>query len=304
MSSENKAQAEIYERDYFKPLMNVITNLIKNKKADYQDIKDYLIAKHGLERNEHMARRDAERQALKDVGAEPQRPASYLEPDYDAKRQAWEDWNAAYTEEVKTNYEANRQRDYAGLTGLTKSDNVADAEAKAEQIAADFENKCGSQAISDLWDAVNNATKATLRKQFESGLISKATYENTKDMYEYYVPLRGWDAETAEDNYDYLLGSSVMLPLVFKTAEGRSSLADDPIATIGFMAEAAIIKGNRNLMKQRFLAMVRNHQTDLLTITEQWYTYDAGTDSWAPSFPQIPAEATAEQTAQAIAEHE
>ena len=80
------------------------------------------------------AMRDAKQQALKDLGAEPERPTSYLDADYDAKQQAWEDWNIAYTEAVKTNYEANRQRDYAGLTGLTKSDNVADAEEIAQRI--------------------------------------------------------------------------------------------------------------------------------------------------------------------------
>ena len=74
------------------------------------------------------AMRDAMQQALKDLGPEPERPTSYLDADYDAKQQAWEDWNIAYTEAVKTNYEANRQRDYAGLLELTESENVAEAE--------------------------------------------------------------------------------------------------------------------------------------------------------------------------------
>ena len=73
-------------------------------------------------------------QALKDLGPESERPTSYLDADYDAKQQAWEDWNIAYTEAVKTNYEANRQRDYSGLLELTESENVAGAEEIAQRI--------------------------------------------------------------------------------------------------------------------------------------------------------------------------
>ena len=78
--------------------------------------------------------RDAKQQALKDLGPEPERPTSYLDADYDAKQQAWEDWNVAYTEAVKTNYEANRQRDYSGLLELTESENVAEAEEIAQRM--------------------------------------------------------------------------------------------------------------------------------------------------------------------------
>ena len=80
------------------------------------------------------AMRDAMQQALKDLGPEPERPTSYLDADYDAKQQAWEDWNIAYTEAVKTNYEANRQRDYSGLLELTESENVAEAEEISQRM--------------------------------------------------------------------------------------------------------------------------------------------------------------------------
>lgn len=49
MSAENKSQAEIYERDFYKPMMKVVQKLIKLG-ASYEELKSYIIAKHGLER--------------------------------------------------------------------------------------------------------------------------------------------------------------------------------------------------------------------------------------------------------------
>ncbi len=54
MSSSNKSQAEIYGRDFYRPLVQSVQDLVKMG-ADYEDIKAYVIAKHGLERNVRMA---------------------------------------------------------------------------------------------------------------------------------------------------------------------------------------------------------------------------------------------------------
>ena len=57
MSSMNKAQQEAYERDFITPLYAEIDKLQKAG-ASYQEILDYLFAKHGLERNEVFAQRE------------------------------------------------------------------------------------------------------------------------------------------------------------------------------------------------------------------------------------------------------
>jgi hypothetical protein len=77
-----------------------------------------------------------------------------------------------------------------------------------------------------------------------------------------------------------------------KRAGGRTSKADDPIATIAMMADNAIREGNRNLMKQTFLNFVRNHPSDAVSVSELWLQYDATKDEWVPVFPDIPADAT------------
>ena len=257
MSSENKAQAEIYERDFYNPLREAVQALIKAG-SSYEDLKSYIIAKHGLERNEYM-RTQAEQNG------------------------------------------EDSDRDFAGLTALTGMDNVADAEAEAQRMVDEYE---GDFSVLDLWEKINAATKETLRKSYDSGLMDKATYEKVRDMYEYYVPLRGWDCEVASNEYEYLTANRLMLSPALKVAKGRTSLADDPLATIGFMAESSIVQGNRNKMKQKFLNFILNNETDLVSVSEQWYVLDNATGDWEARNPIIPENATGDEVAAIVEQFE
>lgn len=257
MSSENKAQAEIFERDFFNPLKEVVQSLIKLG-SSYEKLKTYIIAKHGLERNAYMRNKAVQ------------------------------------------NGE-NGDRDFSGLTDLTGIKNVADAEIDAQRIVDEYEKKYDT---TELWEKINAATKETLRKSYDSGLISKETYEEVRDMYKYYIPLRGWDIDVASDEYEYLNSGRIMLSPALNKAKGRTSLADDPLATIGFMAESTIIQGNRNKVKMKFLNMALNHPTNLISVSEQWYVLDNATGEWEPRNPIIPDGATGDQVAAIVEQHE
>lgn len=100
-------------------------------------------------------------------------------------------------------------------------------------------------------EKINAATGETLRKEYESGLMSREIYNEVKGMMRYYVPLRGWEETTAEQVFDYNRKDSPIQNNQKKT-KGRKSIADNPIATIAAMAQSAIVRGNRNRMKQRF----------------------------------------------------
>ena len=193
-------------------------------------------------------------------------------------------------------------KDYSGLTAITgDKKNFTD---KAIKIVEEFEKKHGNE-VKVLWEKINAATKETLRKEFKSGLIDKETYDEICSMFDFYIPLRGWDCDVAKTEYEYLAYNNRMLlsPAV-KKAWGRKSLADDPLATIGYMGESAIIRGNRNLMKQRFFNFVLKNPTSLVTVSEQWYVLDNATGTWLPSNPVIPENATPEEIAQIIKDHE
>ncbi|MBD5414840.1 MAG: hypothetical protein HDR46_00990 [Bacteroides sp.] len=259
MSSMNAGEQHEYFQRYMQPLLQEIGRIAGANKRKRRELTDYIMAKHGLERNEYM-RNEA----------------------------------AANGEDT--------DRDFAGLIGLTGEADWHAAEDTARQWVDDYEAMYDTNA---LWKAINKATKATLEKVYLSGIISKDTYEKILGMYDYYVPLRGWNEKTSDEVYGYLtskdgpLGGSIM-----KKAEGRESMADDPIATIGMMADDAIRQGNRNLMKQRFLNFILNHPSDAVSVHDLWLEYNDVTDEWVPVFADVEETDTAVVVEQKVKDFE
>ena len=260
MSSVNAAEQHDYYIHFMRPLLEAISAISGSKKGARQALTEYMMAKHGLERNLVFAERDAHAEA--------------------------DGSNGNYDEL----YDKYREKDYSGLTALTGESDLAAAEAAAQQIVDDYE---AAYDTGDLWDRTREATQATLEKIFRSGLLSKEQYEKIRDMFQYYIPLQGWDETTSDEVYGYLTSRSGIGGSPIKHAVGRSSKADDPIATIAMMADSAIRNGNRNQMKQRFLNFVQNHPSDLVSVHDLWLQYDDTADEWKPVFADIEAGDTA-----------
>ena len=255
LSSVNKAEADAFAHLLFKPMLAEVAKLCKNAQ-ERAELVDYMMAKHGLERNAVMRKR-----AIEDI--------LNNEKLSDAQKSA----RAGLAE----------YRDYAGLTALTGKDNVTEAEVDAETMVSEYEN---THDTTNLWDKVNAVNAAILSKSYECGMMDKDTYEKISDMYKYYIPLRGFDETTSEEAYAYLLHQSSVFNAPIKVAKGRSSKADDPFANMQSMAESAITQGNRNkLVKQRFFNFVLNHPSDLVSISDMWLKYDDVADEWKPVFP-------------------
>ena len=287
LSSVNKAEADAFAHTLFKPLLDEVGKLAPTKKAR-EELTDYMMAKHGLERNRVMRQREKDKliDASELSKNKPQSPTEN-DDDYDLKMDAYnkavEDWNNQVEAELGDKFEAIDQRDFAGLTALTDTDNVADAEAEARQMVEDYES---GHDTDTLWKRTNAVSDATLSKLYESGMMSKATYDNIRSMYDYFIPLRGFDEKTSEEAYAYLNSKNSAFNAPIKTAKGRKSKADDPFAYLQSMAESAIVQGNRNkLVKQKFLNFVLNHPSDLASVSDIWLKYDKVADEWQPVFP-------------------
>ncbi|MDN0078430.1 strawberry notch C-terminal domain-containing protein [Bacteroides gallinaceum] len=287
LSSVNKAEADAFAHTLFKPLLDEVGKLAPNKEAR-EELTDYMMAKHGLERNRVMREREKEKLIASSELAKlkPEQP-SVDDDDYDLKMDAYnkaiEDWENQVEEELGDKFEAIDKRDFAGLTALTDTDNVADAEAEARIMVEDYES---GHNTDTLWERTNAVSDATLSKLYESGMMSKETYDNIRSMYDYYIPLRGFDEKTGEEAYAYLNSKNSAFNAPIKTAKGRKSKADDPFAYLQSMAESAIVQGNRNkLVKQKFLNFVLNHPSDLASVSDIWLKYDKVADEWQPVFP-------------------
>ena len=281
LSSVNQAECTAFAQTLFKPMLEEVAKLAET--ADERaELTDYMMAKHGLERNEVMAHRSAEKQAGEEFRIELRKAerAAAIDPlDQDAA-DTLDDVKQRKHDREEELYFENRGRDYAGLTALTGTDNVVDAENEAQRMVTDYE---GRHATNDLWDKVNAVNYATLLKTYESGLISKATYNDISGMYKNYIPLRGFDDKTSDEAYVYLSDKHSAFNAPIKTAKGRKSKADDPFANMEAMAESAIMQGNRNtLVKQKFLNFALNHPSDLVSVSDLWLWHNDATDEWQP----------------------
>lgn len=259
LSSVNKAEADAFAHLLFKPMLEEVAKLAHNT-AEREELTDYMMAKHGLERNRVMAERDAQKDFAE---YQKQHPKS--------------------TKTLQDFIDECRKRDYAGLTALAGMEEIADAEAEAQVMVDEYENAHDTTA---LWSKVNAVSKAVLSKSYECGMMSKETYDSVRDMYEFYIPLRGFDEKTSSEAYAYLTHKQSLFNAPIKKAEGRRSKADDPFANLQSMAESAIMQGNRNkLVKQKFLNFALNHPSDLVSVSDLWLQYDAVADEWKPIFP-------------------
>ena len=94
-------------------------------------------------------------------------------------------------------YEWLLTKDFAGLTALAdiKEKEGVDINKKekgyftavANNIVSSFEK---SYDTENLWKKINKATKNTLKKSYESGLMSLDAYYKVSNMFENYLPLR------------------------------------------------------------------------------------------------------------------
>lgn len=334
LSSKNTAESEKYYNEYFEPLEKEIAHLIKSGAISYDKLSDYIILKHGVERNIEFSVRDAIKSMEKDEGTEV---AKQTREDYETDKAdlrknledgvIGEDEYLPKLEEIGIKY-AGSINDYSAtrtllgkLTGGELPNNV-EGNKRTDAYISMFEDNYGEDAdimtlandaikefeskfdAGPLWKKMNEATKHPLRKSYESGLMSKESYEHTNKMFRFYVPLRGWDEKTADDVYEYLSSERSPVNSVLATAKGRKSIPDNPIPVIGNMAESTILQGNRNLMKQSFMSMVMNHPTDVATIKKAWYVKDPSSDEWIVSYPNIEENDSAQDIDRKIEEHE
>ena len=228
-----------------------------------------------------------------------------------------QDYYGNINNELNPKYWEFREKDYGGLTSMfmdqiadvkrsdykteeayqaalltsvrPRFDKVADMEAAAQAEIDGYENRA---YMPTLWDAVNAATKEILRHQHASGMITTEQYDAVRNMFDFYVPLRGFADNTAEDMYSYYMNNSAggfAKPII--AAKGRKTRAESPLGWIGAMAESAIQQDNKNEAKMKlYYALMNRPDTGVLSLTEMWYEFShkdpaTGKKVFVPAYP-------------------
>ena len=302
LSSVNKEEMHQVAKTQFKPLMSAVAKLSGNGKES-GELYDYMFAKHGLERDAVMRQREAQKDFDKYQKANPKGTktigdfvASLEGKDYagltaltaeDGRVKSIQSQIDAIDEQMKATDDQLLLRKLGGQKKRLKVDLLNAARDAADDIRKAFENNPSHDwsDINELWKRVNEVNGNTLRKLYESGMLTKEAYNDISSMYTNYIPMRGFDQTTSADAYAYLTHGDSAFNAPIKTAKGRSSKADNPIAYMQAMAESAIMQGNRNvLVKQKMLNFVRNHPSDLASVSDVWLQYDSVADEWKPFY--------------------
>lgn len=313
---KGKNEFEEYNNEFLQPLRKAYHQMKKILGDSYDNVRIYMMAKHGLERDAQMAFKKSLETDYEDVA---QRSAAYKAYKGDMNRiindsdlefgrvdfNTWRQRDNALRVKYSPSYMDYRYDkngivyDYSGLSALFDG---SDFEEAAHKLVKDIESKYVAET-HNLWDATNAATKKILRDGYKAGMMSKDTYQYVRDMYSHYIPLRGWDGTTADQVWDYIGGGKGAFNQTLKTAHGRTSIADDPIAYIENMAESGILLNNKNWVKQHLMLLAQNHPTSLLTLSKAWYvkSVDAnGNEEWIPATPQITSQMNSNQVKAAI----
>ena len=313
---KGKNEFEEYNNEFLQPLRKAYHQMKKVLGDSYDNVRLYMMAKHGLERNAQMAFKKSLEADYEDVA---QRSAAYKAYKGDINRMGndsgfelgYIDYATWVREDnaIKMKYSPSYMKyrydkmgiafDYSGLSALFDG---SDFEEAAHKLVRDIESKHIVET-KELWDATNAATKKILRDGYKAGMMSKDTYQYVRDMYSHYIPLRGWDGTTADQVWDYVGGGKGAFNQTLKKAHGRTSIADDPIAYIENMAESGILLNNKNWVKQHLMLLAQNHPTSLLTLSKAWYVKSAdanGNEEWIPATPQITSQMNSNQVKAAI----
>lgn len=313
---KGKNEFEEYNNEFLQPLRKAYHQMKKILGDSYDNVRIYMMAKHGLERDAQMAFKKSLDADYEDVA---QRSAAYKAYKGDMNRiindsdlefgrvdfNTWRQRDNALRAKYSPSYMDYRYDkngiayDYSGLSALFDG---SDFEEAAYKLVKDIEDKYVTETHT-LWDATNAATKKIIRDGYKAGMMSKDTYQYVRDMYSHYIPLRGWDGTTADQVWDYVGGGKGAFNQTLKTAHGRTSIADDPIAYIENMAESGILLNNKNWVKQHLMLLAQNHPTSLLTLSKAWYVKsvdDNGNEEWIPATPQITSQMNSNQVKSAI----
>lgn len=300
---KGKNEFEEYNNEFLQPLRKAYHQMKKILGDSYDNVRIYMMAKHGLERDAQMAFKKSLDADFEDVA---QRSAAYRAYKGDMNRitndsdlefgrvdfNTWRQRDNALRTKYSPSYmdyrydENGIAYDYSGLSALFGG---SDFEEAAHKLVRDIESSHVAE-VQDLWNATNAATKKILRDGYKAGMMSKDTYLYVRDMYSHYIPLRGWDGTTADQVWDYVGGGKGAFNQTLKKANGRTSIADDPIAYIENMAESGILLNNKNWVKQHLMLLAQNHPTSLLTLSKAWYVKSTdvnGNEEWIPATPQI-----------------
>lgn len=314
MTSKIMQKQRQYHKHLVEPLGKAIEACMKDmpgksRKERYENLKKYMYALHGLERNRYIH--------VRDIVEDEQQLEDYVQYCI-AARSALDYGNIdlptyfAYLDSyIRQNIDKDFDADKIDKSGL-RDEFPTDTEALSYILVT--EDRLKKERVNELWRRVRDVNDFALETEYQSGLISGELKAKVASMYGWYIPLRGFEGMTAEEEYDYnntevrAVGGPTLMG-----ARGRKSKADDPIATMLSIGSQAIHRAERNEVKKKFYRaakdyMKTNGQGGLVSELFVWEakvgTDNQGNDIYEVQFPNVTENMDAQTAAAEIANFE
>lgn len=254
-------QEKLYT-DFFEQKMKpILRSISKMKKAGIpgEEVLPYVISKHAIERNAVMRGKELREWVDSNQDATPD--------EIDAKR-----------EELK-------DKDYSGVMAFDTKKQYKNPDELAWDIVREFESRVDKSLIDELWSNVKTATQATLETWEAGNQLSPDQKKEYQEQYRYFVPLRGWRDDAAKELV-YTRGEGFSNSL--KKAEGRKSLADNPLAyilSVQFQAIAEQVDNEVKISMYNLIARnLNNPEINELATIKKLYNVKVklpdGTEAW------------------------
>lgn len=277
LASRSTYETEFFRTNYLRPLTDVIARL-ERQGVSRRKIENYVMVKHGIERNEYIREKKLEEMFAPLLNDLEGMKGLIPDADYNSALEELEGNRAMKEAELA-------DADFSGMNAIVPELPDGDVEA----FIADVENM-HSDDVRHLWDKIKLATDFSLRKWYESGMMSKGRYEKVKGMFKNYVPLRGFDETVAADVYEYFTDPNGTFNSPLRRMNGRNSRADNVFANIASMAESSIMGGNKNLLKLHLYHLAEKYPSNYLSINKYWYALSGVDEEGDPVFEPVIAE--------------
>lgn len=280
-SSKSKNEFDKFTEGFFKPILSAMAeiqraagNAFKTQDEVIQFINHTLIALHAAERNKYVACSNIANYAypylsrafINSVGGREAAKALVMqlaEKMYDNQMRGIVNQlgngsvydESLYTSEQCTEIDniivkmrdAKIGNDDIILSAMDNTNNNLSgySDTEARDVLKESYEKVSKTQWQDLSAAIKRATDEIINIYFRHNILDAQAASRIKSMYKNYVPLREWE-ETDGTEYASFGKGGTATPAYIRRAEGRKSLAEEPIAEIGKMAMSAIMMGGKN----------------------------------------------------------
>lgn len=268
-----------------KPVLSAVAN-IKKTGIPGENVLPYIICKHAVERNRVFREKEL---------------AEFIENNPEAGPEEINDFEMSI-----------RNKDYSGVMPFDREGKYTSPDDLAKDIVKEFEAQViNKKLIDDLWEKLRESNTEILNTWEAGQQISADQKKEYLDKFKYFVPLRGW-REGAAKELKYTRGQGFSNSL--RHAEGRKSLADNPLAYILNVEFQAIAEQVTNEVNNSMLNLIirnlgNNEIHELATLKKLYYlkvNLPDGSYEWEPTLTRPSAEQFARDEARTkiFREHE